>query len=65
MMIELNNPNNSTRKPQGKPASRVKQADDTVSGLGDKVEDLDRIGKEYDKFKQNTRKGAYRKCGTP
>lgn len=43
------------------------QADDEVSGLEDKVEDLDQILKEYDKLKQtnkNNRKGTW-KCGTP
>lgn len=59
MILELNNPNNSTTNLKGKPARRVNQADDTVSGLEDKVEDLDQILKEYDKLKQtnkNTRK---------
>lgn len=67
MMLELYSPNNSTTKLKGKPARTVNQADDTVSGLEDQVEDLDQILKEYDKLKQtnkNTGKGTW-KCGTP
>lgn len=67
MMRALNNPSNSATNLKGKPARRVNQAYDIISGLEDKVEDLDQILKECDKFKQtnrNTRKGTW-KCGTP
>lgn len=39
------------------------QAKDWISGQEDKVEDLDKISKEYERLKN--RKDTYKKLGTP
>ena len=62
MKKELKNPRTYLENSKGSLTGRMNQTEDRISGLEDKVDDLDQIRKEYETLK-NIGKG-HRKYGT-